>query len=71
MFLALIIVPIVAVYELGGWNETVRKIGSIDPSHLDVYSGSTIIGVISLLAWGLGYFGQPHITCSIYGNQVN
>ena len=71
MFLALIIVPIVAIYELGGWNETVRKIGSIDPSYLDVYSGSTIIGVISLLAWGLGYFGQPHITCSIYGNQVN
>ena len=67
MFLALIIVPIVAVYELGGWNETVRKIGSIDPSHLDVYSGSTIIGVISLLAWGLGYFGQPHILVRFMG----
>ena len=67
MFLALIIVPIVAVYELGGWNETVRKIGSIDPSHLDVYSGSTIIGVISLLAWGLGYFGQPHIIVRFMG----
>lgn len=67
MFLALIIVPIVAVYELGGWNETVRKVGSIDPSHLDVYSGSTIIGVISLLAWGLGYFGQPHILVRFMG----
>ena len=67
MFLALIIVPIVAIYELGGWNETVRKIGSIDPSHLDVYSGSTIIGVISLLAWGLGYFGQPHIIVRFMG----
>ena len=67
MFLALIIVPIVAIYELGGWNETVRKIGSIDPSHLDVYSGSTIIGVISLLAWGLGYFGQPHILVRFMG----
>ena len=67
MFLALIIVPIVAVYELGGWNETVRKVGSIDPSHLDVYSGSTIIGVISLLAWGLGYFGQPHIIVRFMG----
>jgi sodium/proline symporter len=67
MFLALIIVPIAAIYELGGWNETVRKIGSIDPSHLDVYSGSTIIGVISLLAWGLGYFGQPHIIVRFMG----
>ncbi|MFB3168215.1 sodium/proline symporter PutP [Neobacillus sp. 179-C4.2 HS] len=67
MFLALIIVPIVAIYELGGWNETVQKIGSIDPSHLDVYSGATVVGVISLLAWGLGYFGQPHILVRFMG----
>ena len=67
MFLALIIVPTVAIYELGGWNETVQLIGSIDTSHLDIYSGATIIGVISLLAWGLGYFGQPHILVRFMG----
>jgi sodium/proline symporter len=67
MFLALIIIPIVAIFELGGWNETVQKIGSIDPTHLDVYSGATTIGVISLLAWGLGYFGQPHILVRFMG----
>lgn len=69
MFLALIIVPIAAIYELGGWNETVQKIGRIDPSHLDVYSGATAVGVISLLAWGLGYFGQPHILVRFMGLQ--
>jgi sodium/proline symporter len=69
MFMAMIIVPIVAIYELGGWNETVQKIGFIDPSHLDVYSGSTVVGVISLLAWGLGYFGQPHILVRFMGLQ--
>ncbi|MCM3690479.1 sodium/proline symporter PutP [Neobacillus niacini] len=67
MFLALIIIPIVAIFELGGWNETVQKIGAIDPTHLDVYSGATTIGVISLLAWGLGYFGQPHILVRFMG----
>jgi sodium/proline symporter len=67
MFLALIVVPIVAIFELGGWNETVQKIGAIDPSHLNVYSGATTIGVISLLAWGLGYFGQPHILVRFMG----
>jgi len=67
MFLALIIVPAVAVYELGGWNDTVQMIGNIDTSHLDVYSGATAIGVISLLAWGLGYFGQPHIIVRFMG----
>jgi sodium/proline symporter len=67
MFLALIIIPIVAIFELGGWDETVQQIGSIDPAHLDVYSGATTIGVISLLAWGLGYFGQPHILVRFMG----
>nr|WP_263325819.1 sodium/proline symporter PutP [Neobacillus sp. Marseille-Q6967] len=67
MFLALIIIPIAAISELGGWNETVQKIGSIDTSHLNVYSGATAIGVVSLLAWGLGYFGQPHIIVRFMG----
>ncbi|PYZ96569.1 sodium/proline symporter PutP [Alteribacter lacisalsi] len=61
MFLALIIVPIVAINQMGGWGETVNQIGEIDPSYLDVFAGTTVIGIISLLAWGLGYFGQPHI----------
>lgn len=61
MFLALIIVPIVAFAELGGYNETVRQVGEIDPIYLDAFSGMTTLGIISLLAWGLGYFGQPHI----------
>lgn len=61
MFLALLIVPIVAISKIGGWNETVDAVGTIDPAYLDAFQGATVIGVISLLAWGLGYFGQPHI----------
>ncbi|WP_096435031.1 sodium/proline symporter PutP [Alteribacter populi] len=61
MFLAVVIVPFVAVSEMGGWSETMGHVGNIDPSHLDAFSGMTAIGIISLLAWGLGYFGQPHI----------
>ncbi|NUH86486.1 sodium/proline symporter PutP [Bacillus firmus] len=67
MFLAMIIIPIVAIQELGGWNETMQKIGSMDTSYLDVYSGATFVGVASLLAWGLGYFGQPHILVRFMG----
>ncbi|GLB61099.1 sodium/proline symporter PutP [Cytobacillus sp. NCCP-133] len=67
MFLALIIIPIVAIRELGGWNETVEQIGTIDPTHLDVAAGATFVGVASLLAWGLGYFGQPHILVRFMG----
>ncbi|MEK3856496.1 sodium/proline symporter PutP [Cytobacillus sp. FSL H8-0458] len=67
MFLAMIIIPIVAIQELGGWNEAMQKIGSMDTSYLDVYSGATFVGVASLLAWGLGYFGQPHILVRFMG----
>ncbi|MBM7571649.1 sodium/proline symporter PutP [Aquibacillus albus] len=61
MFLALIIVPIIAINVVGGWNEVVNSVGNIDSSYLDVFADTTTIGIVSLLAWGLGYFGQPHI----------
>lgn len=61
MFLALVIVPIVAIVELGGFGETIESVRSIDPSYLDPIDTMTGMGIISLLAWGLGYFGQPHI----------
>ncbi len=61
MFLALIIVPMIAIDILGGWRDTVSTVGAIDPSYNDAMSGMTLFGIISLMAWGLGYFGQPHI----------
>lgn len=67
MLLALIIIPITVVYELGGWGETIQKVGNIDPSYLNITTGATFIGVVSLLAWGLGYFGQPHIIVRFMG----
>ncbi|MED4454731.1 sodium/proline symporter PutP [Metabacillus fastidiosus] len=67
MLLALIIIPIAVIYELGGWGATIQKIGNIDPSYLDITTGATFIGIVSLLAWGLGYFGQPHIIVRFMG----
>lgn len=61
MFLALIVVPIAAIMEEGGWGEAVETVKSINPDGLDIFAGTTTTGIISLLAWGLGYFGQPHI----------
>lgn len=61
MFIALVLVPIVAFTDLGGVNTTFDIIRNIDPTYLDLFKGTTVLGIISLLAWGLGYFGQPHI----------
>uniref|UniRef100_UPI0012989C09 sodium/proline symporter PutP n=2 Tax=Bacillaceae TaxID=186817 RepID=UPI0012989C09 len=61
MFIALVLVPIVAFTDVGGITETFNTIKQVDASHLDMFKGNTILGIISFLAWGLGYFGQPHI----------
>lgn len=61
MLLALILVPVVAVQELGGWPAAVEQIGNRRPDHLSAFSELSFVSTLSLLAWGLGYFGQPHI----------
>ena len=61
MFIALILVPVVTMVNIGGWTPTFDEIRSIDPTLLHAFKGTTTVGIISLLAWGLGYFGQPHI----------
>ena len=37
------------------------KIPFVAKERLQWLSGVSIVGIISALAWGLGYFGQPHI----------
>jgi sodium/proline symporter len=61
MMLALIVTPLVVIYHIGGIEEGVKLIASVDSTKLDMFNGASVIGIISLLAWGLGYFGQPHI----------
>ncbi|HET6521795.1 MAG TPA: sodium/solute symporter, partial [Geminicoccaceae bacterium] len=61
MFLALVIVPVAAIAEMGGWGETVARVGAIERTYNDVFTGMTLFGIVSLMGWGLGYFGQPHI----------
>lgn len=61
MFLALIVVPLVAMGQVGGAGETADLVRSVDPARFDLLAGTTAVGIVSALAWGLGYFGQPHI----------
>ena len=61
MMLALLVVPIVVVNDIGGLSASIEAVKTINISYVDIWKGSTLIGIISLLAWGLGYFGQPHI----------
>lgn len=61
MCVALVVTPLVVMSDLGGFSATVEQIRTINPDMLNMMKNQTFIGIISLLAWGLGYFGQPHI----------
>lgn len=62
MFLALIAVPLFGLFLTGGMGDTIESIKAVDPENLSLFaSTATAAGIISSIAWGLGYFGQPHI----------
>ena len=62
MFFALITVPLFGLFLTGGLGDTIDSIKAVNPEHLSLFaSTATVAGVISSVAWGLGYFGQPHI----------
>ncbi|KGK00733.1 sodium/proline symporter PutP [Thalassotalea sp. ND16A] len=61
MFLALVLVPIVVIFDVGGIAVMEHTINGINPDLFNMFSGVSIIAIISAMAWGLGYFGQPHI----------
>ncbi|MGG5505771.1 MULTISPECIES: sodium/proline symporter PutP [unclassified Myroides] len=65
MLFALLVTPIMLLLHLGGWSVALEQIDlastlqQIDYSNLA--HNISFITVISAAAWGLGYFGQPHI----------
>ncbi len=61
MLLALIAAPLIIVVTYMSWDEIIATAYTINPAYTDVFANMTTIGIFSLLAWGLGYFGQPHI----------
>ena len=61
MIFALILTPVMVILAVGGVEPSMALVAQADPANLDFFKGTTVVGIVSLLAWGLGYFGQPHI----------
>ncbi|WP_116473374.1 sodium/proline symporter PutP [Zobellella maritima] len=61
MLLALIVMPWAVMNELGGLDQTLDLLGKMDVNKLDLLHDFSLLSGLSLMAWGLGYFGQPHI----------
>jgi SSS family solute:Na+ symporter len=60
MMAALVVMPLVI---LSGYGSAAPLNLGVVPQEgfLSLTQGATLIGVISAVTWGLGYFGQPHI----------
>lgn len=66
MFFAILLIPIAAAFTLNGPINTAHLIATEFPQGLSILGPEAdtytlVIGIISSVAWGLGYFGQPHI----------
>lgn len=61
MFIALVLVPVIAFSQFDSLTEMNQIVTSVNPNYFDWFQGLTGIAIISSMAWGLGYFGQPHI----------
>lgn len=80
MVLALILVPVLAVIADGGFAAMTETVRGESPSLLQLFGSTGLedgvwtstgtlgaLGIISATAWGLGYFGQPHILARFMG----
>ena len=66
MFFAIIIVPVTGIFKAGGPVTAFEKLYNMNANYFSFFTDATGVtlsatAIISLLAWGLGYFGQPHI----------
>ena len=62
MVTALVAVPVAGLFRLGGPDSLISTINELDPGTWALWGASTsLMSIVSAAAWGLGYFGQPHI----------
>ena len=61
MIFALLITPVFVILALGDMSEALATIEQVKPTAFNMLHGLSFMAIVSLLGWGLGYFGQPHI----------
>lgn len=61
MIFALILTPVIVIFAVGGLGDSMDVIKQKSIENVDMLKGLNLVAIISLMGWGLGYFGQPHI----------
>ncbi len=71
IFIAFIVSTLVVVFSIGGVGNSInvfKNFQELAGTELKAFDG---MGIISALAWGLGYFGMPHIIVRFMGIRSN
>ncbi|WP_180059530.1 sodium/proline symporter PutP [Acinetobacter sp. YH12128] len=61
MIFALLLTPIVVMLSFSDLSQFTLALEAARPQAMNVFADLSFVAIMSLLAWGLGYFGQPHI----------
>ncbi len=61
MIFALLLTPIVTILSFSDLSQMTLALEAARPQAMNVMGDLGFVAIMSLLAWGLGYFGQPHI----------
>lgn len=69
MIFALILTPVIVMVAVGGPQASIAITSHHAPEKLAWIGAGGAIAVVSALAWGLGYFGQPHILARFMAAQ--
>ncbi|KAB0624792.1 sodium/proline symporter PutP [Acinetobacter gandensis] len=62
MIFALLLTPVIAYLSLGtNSHDMALLLETARPQASNLFEGLSTVAILSSMAWGLGYFGQPHI----------
>lgn len=66
LLIAILLVPFYAMHQMGGIQSVINNLAQQSPQFLSCLSPEkSILSIFfGITAWGLGYFGQPHILIS-------
>ena len=71
IFIAFMVSTLIVVFSIGGVGDSInvfKNFQELAGTELKAFDG---MGIISALAWGLGYFGMPHIIVRFMGIRSN
>lgn len=79
MTFSLVMIVLFGVQQAGGWDLVMSNAGEL-PGYLNVTQGYdmatgeassySLLSIASTLAWGLGYFGMPHILLRLWPSKT-